>query len=224
MLLSALKKIGLTQQEAIIYIYLCKYGDVTGYEVAKHTGISRSNAYAALSSLLEKGYAHLIEGATTKYVAVSKTDLIKNAEREFNSNIQVIEKELEFNISNQEPYINITGELHVLDKMKNIIDASEKRIYLSCGSLILNHLAQDLNIAIERNLKVVILSPLRLSDNDTYTHYFTKETEGLKLIADTQEVIAGNLNQCLYSKNKTLLSLIRESFINEISVIESNSK
>ncbi len=223
MLLSALKKIGFTQQEAIIYIYLCKHGDVTGYEVAKHTGISRSNAYAALSSLLEKGYAHLIEGTTSKYVAVSKIDLIKNAEREFNSNIQVIEKELEFNTINQEPYITITGESHVLDKTKNIIEASEKRIYLSCSASILDHLAKELTAAIERNLKIVVLSSKKLIDNNDYTHYLTKEAEGFKLIADTSEVIAGNINQCLYSKNKTLLTLIRESFINEISVMEANN-
>lgn len=32
---------GLTRQEASIYLCLFKYGELTGYEVAKQTGISR---------------------------------------------------------------------------------------------------------------------------------------------------------------------------------------
>ena len=43
---------GLTRQEATIYTALLTHGDMTGYEVSKETGISRSNAYAALSNLV----------------------------------------------------------------------------------------------------------------------------------------------------------------------------
>ena len=40
-----LMEFGLTRQEASIYQCLLTEGKVTGYEVAKQTGISRSNAY-----------------------------------------------------------------------------------------------------------------------------------------------------------------------------------
>ena len=39
---------GLTRQEAIVYHRLLTDGKQTGYEIAKATGISRSNAYSAL--------------------------------------------------------------------------------------------------------------------------------------------------------------------------------
>lgn len=221
MLLNALKKIGFTQQEAIIYIYLCKNGELTGYEAAKHSGISRSNAYAALSSLVDKGYAHVIEGTSSKYTAVPKEELIKNAERDFHKDIDIIKEELEFNIVNQEPYITITGENHILNKLKNIIDASEKRIYISCDADLLQLLKLELKNAIAKSLKVVILSPDNLKEETNYIHYPTQPSESFKLIADTKEVIAGNFKQCLYSKNKTLLTLMKESFVHEIAVIES---
>jgi len=221
MLLSALKKIGFTQQEAIIYIYLCKNGELTGYEAAKLSGISRSNAYAALSSLVDKGYAHIIEGTSSKYIAVPKEELIKNAERDFQENIKVIKEELEFNVVNQEPYITITGENHILDKLKNIIDASEKRIYISCDAPLLHLLEGELVNAINRHLKVVILSPERMKVHCDYIYYITDPSESFKLIVDTKEVIAGNLKQCLYSRNTTLLTLMKESFIHEIAVIEA---
>ncbi|PKM51794.1 MAG: TrmB family transcriptional regulator [Firmicutes bacterium HGW-Firmicutes-7] len=220
LLLTALKKIGFTQQEAIIYIHLCKNGEITGYEAAKLSGISRSNAYAALSSLVDKGYAYVIEGTSSKYIAVPKEELIKNAERDFQDNINIIRENLAFTSANQEPYVTITGENHIVSKLKNIIEASEKRIYISCDNEILNQLADELNITIANKLKVVILAPSDLTDASEHIYYATAPPESLKLIADTTEVMAGNFKQCLYSKNSTLLSLIRESFIHEIAVID----
>ena len=44
---------GLSRQEAAIYLCLLKNEELTGYEVAKLTGISRSNVYNGLASLVE---------------------------------------------------------------------------------------------------------------------------------------------------------------------------
>lgn len=221
MLLNALKKIGFTQQEAIVYIYLCKNGELTGYEAAKLSGISRSNAYAALSSLVDKGYANIIEGSSSKYIAIPKNELIKNAERDFKETINIIEEQLEFNTSRQEPYITITGENHILSKLKNIIEASKMRIYISCSNNVLQLISEELAQSIKKGLKVVILSPKDLDIQGEHIYYPTDVTDSFKLIADTSQVIAGTLKQCLYSKNTTLLSVIKESFINEIAVINT---
>jgi sugar-specific transcriptional regulator TrmB len=51
-LLGCLAKTGLTGQEAALYLALCREGELTGYEGAKVAGVSRSNAYLALSSLV----------------------------------------------------------------------------------------------------------------------------------------------------------------------------
>lgn len=50
-----LNDFGLTRQEGTIYCALLNHGEMTGYEVAKDTGISRSNVYAGLIALVEKG-------------------------------------------------------------------------------------------------------------------------------------------------------------------------
>lgn len=221
MLLNSLKKIGFTQQEAIIYSYLCKNGELTGYEAAKLSGISRSNAYAALSSLVDKGYAYIIEGSSSKYIAVPKAELIRNAERDFENNIRIIQEHLEFNTTHLEPYITITGENHILSKLKNVIDTSEKRIYISCQKDVLVLLKTELEAAVARGLKVVILAPEDLNNPTHHTFYATQERDSFKLISDTSQVIAGTFKQCLFSKNLTLITLIRESFIHEIAVIET---
>ena len=66
-----LMKFDLTRQEAALYESLLENGKLTGYEAAKLTGISRSNVYASLASLCEKGAAYLEENESgKKYLAV----------------------------------------------------------------------------------------------------------------------------------------------------------
>ena len=72
----ALAQMGFSPIEATIFITLCQNGALTGYEVAKLTNLSRSNVYAALYALQEKGKCYLAEGESTKYVALSKEELL----------------------------------------------------------------------------------------------------------------------------------------------------
>ena len=51
-LIDGLMQFGLTRQEASIYICLASNRELSGYEVSKITGISRSNVYSALASLV----------------------------------------------------------------------------------------------------------------------------------------------------------------------------
>lgn len=52
---------GMSRQEATVYLRLIEAGKQTGYEIARDTGISRSNVYASLAALVEKGAAYLVE-------------------------------------------------------------------------------------------------------------------------------------------------------------------
>ena len=60
-LIEGLTNFNLTKQEATLYVLLLKSGQMTGYEAAKQTGISRSNTYTALAGLVDKGAAYVHE-------------------------------------------------------------------------------------------------------------------------------------------------------------------
>jgi len=221
-ILEALKNLGFTQQEATIYIKLTTSNSMTGYEAAKASGISRSNAYASLSNLVDKGYAYTIEGNPVHYVAVSKEDLIANAKRDFSKTIDTITDKLITVPVTNEPYITVSGEQAILDKLKNIIIQAEHRIYVSVGSDILKTIEEELIIACEKGLKVVVLSSEDISCGE-HIYYPTDRNASIKLIADTKEILAGTLVQSLYSKNETLVKIIRESIIDEITLITERS-
>ena len=61
---------GMSRQEATVYLRLIEAGKQTGYEIARDTGISRSNVYASLAALVEKGAAYLVEEDAKRYIPV----------------------------------------------------------------------------------------------------------------------------------------------------------
>lgn len=226
-LVQAFNNIGFTKHEANIYITLAKHGELTGYEVAKLSGISRSNVYASLSTLVEKGAANIVELSNTKYVATSKQELFVNIKNKYEENIKYISDNLVINALNHDPYVTILNYKNILNKLKYLITTAEKRIYISADTDTLLEVIDELKDVINRGLKLVIITEKQLDIDCIY--YITDAKENFKLIADTRQVISGNLYpkeeaHSLYSKNKTLVNIIKESLVNEIELIKNKTK
>ncbi|OBQ46446.1 TrmB family transcriptional regulator [Halodesulfovibrio spirochaetisodalis] len=223
-LIQALKKFGFTQQESLMYVTLCKMGAMTGYEAAKVSGISRSNAYAALSSLVEKGGAIVSSEDSSKYTAIPREELILNLRRSCESTLEFLEENLPEQEEEEAPYLTISGYGNTLDKMRNMILLAKGWVYLSVSSSTVKLLTSDLENCIERGLKVVILSDEDPHLSGAVFMHNEAPAENVRIIADTSEVIVGTLEvnkgQCLYSKNKHLVSLMREALLNEIELIK----
>ncbi len=212
----------MTQQEATLYILLCQSESMTGYEAAKTSGISRSNAYASLSNLVDKGFAYTIDGNPVHYVPISKKDLLANAKRNFASVIHSIEDELTMEPKITHPYLTLTGDTPILDCLKNMITQTQSHIYLSVDYSILLQIKEELSLACKRQLKVVLLSTQDLDCGEHIFYPSTRQTS-IKVIADTQEILAGTLQHSLYSKNETIVRIIRESIIDEITLINERT-
>lgn len=220
-----LTRFGLTKQEATVYRILLSEGALTGYETAKRTGISRSNIYTAFAGLVEKGAANLIEGKATHYVPVPPEEFCGNKIRE----LQEYKRQLldSIPVPNRETdgYITVTGERHILNKMKNMLLEARARVYLSVSLEIADKVLSELTDAVARGLKVVVISdpPFRLEGAIVY--HTEKKQKQIRLIADSASVLTGDIDNgesstCLYSKKKNLVDLFKESLKNEIQLIE----
>ena len=91
-LIEKLLLFGLGRQEAAIYLCLLKQEELTGYEAAKLTGISRSNVYNGLASLVEHGAAYILEGTSTRYTAVGLSEFCENRLRYLQRTKEELEK------------------------------------------------------------------------------------------------------------------------------------
>ena len=225
-LIEGLTHFNLTKQEATLYVLLLKEGYLTGYEAAKQTGISRSNTYTALAGLVDKGAAYVLEeGKVTRYTPVPP--------EEFCSNKIDRLKEIKDKVLNQLPdlkndaegYITIKGELEIINKLRNTVRQAEARIYVSANRRVMELLRKELMDALARGLKVVIISDEKFTLPEAICYGTDKQTEQIRLIADSQTVVTGDLEDeenstCLYSCKRNLVDLFKEALQNEIKLIQ----
>ncbi|MBQ3113214.1 MAG: TrmB family transcriptional regulator [Phascolarctobacterium sp.] len=225
-LIEGLTHFNLTKQEATLYVLLLKEGYLTGYEAAKQTGISRSNTYTALAGLVEKGAAYVLEeGKVTRYTPVAPEEFCTNKIDRLKEIKQKVLSQLPVLKSDAEGYITIKGELEIINKLKNTVRQAEARIYVSANKRVMELLKSELVDALDRGLKVVIISDKQFTLPQAICYGTEKQNEQIRLIADSQTVVTGDLEDeenstCLYSCKRNLVDLFKDALKNEIKLIE----
>ena len=148
---------GLTRQEAILYIALLSNQSMTGYELSKLTGISKSNTYGSLTGLVSKGAAYIASEEATRYLAVpveefcnNRINLLQEAKKDLSC--------ISYHNSNTEGYITITGRQNILNKIRTMLEGTTQRIYLSLNTELLLHFLPQLVGLLEKRIKVVIIT------------------------------------------------------------------
>lgn len=225
-LIEGLTHFNLTKQEATLYVLLLKEGYLTGYEAAKQTGISRSNTYTALAGLVEKGAAYVLEeGKVTRYTPVPPEEFCTNKIDRLQEIKKKVLNQLPVLKSDAEGYITIKGELEIINKLKNTVRQAEARIYVSANKRVMELLKSELVDALKRGLKVVIISDEQFTLPQAICYGTEKQNEQIRLIADSQTVVTGDLEDdenstCLYSCKRNLVDLFKDALKNEIKLIE----
>ena len=225
LLISCLVSLGLTANEAALYRTLSSQGDMTGYECAKVTGISRSNAYIALAGLCQKGAAFVVDGPAQRYSPAPAGEFCANKRREFEAAAGYVAEHMPSPAAAPGAYITVKGEAAILDKMKNMIAACDERVYISAGTVILEKVAAELREAIARGRKVVALAERDFQLAGVIRYDMTRKEGQVRLIVDSQFVLTGELAggrpcSCLFSASDTLVSLFKDAMRNEIRLIE----
>ena len=217
---------GLTRQEATIYICLYQNGAMNGYEAAKSTGISRSNVYSALAGLVEKGAAHRMDGASSKYLAVETEEFCENQMRRLMEAKQFLQVNLKKNKEEEEGYITIEGQRHIKDKIQAMLARVEKRLYVSLSSVNLQEYLPYLEKLADEGKKVVLLTDEFVKCTEKIRVYVSgPKEEQIHLIVDSAYVLTGDYcgletDTCLYSGQKNFVNVLKEALRNEIRLSE----
>lgn len=223
-----LKKFGLTGQEAAIYEALLKYGEMTGYEMAKETGISRSYVYGALASLVDKGAAYLIEGDVARYVPVEMSKFCENTLHDLNEQARFLIAHAPKRVESYEGYITIQGTAHIHNKLHEMLDKCDKRVYFMAEEKTIREYETQLIKLISEGKKVVLLtSGYELEGAVIYDTPI--DSYQLRVITDSSYVLTGtygdlNNDTCLYSGQPNLVAVMKEALGNRISLIEMEEK
>ena len=228
-LIEKLAAFGLTRQEASIYLCLTANRELSGYEVSKLTGFSRSNVYNALASLVEKGAAYLLEGPTNKYTAVVPAEFCKNKIQHLQKLGEEIVREIPKTDEACEGYITISGHKHICDRIHTILDNVKYRVYLSMPVKYLEVFREDLQRLLENGKKVVLLLQEEVAFPGAILYIREKEEDQVRLIADSAYVLTGDMtgsaaDTCLYCGPPNFVKVFKDSMKNEIRLIELGQK
>lgn len=219
-----LMRFGLTNQEARVYRTLCAEGKMTGYEAAKATGISRSNVYTALAGLVEKGAACLSEENVTRYSAVPAEEFCDGRIESLRRGRDELMRALPARVGDTEGYLTVVGEENITGRMRAMLRGAEMRVYASMSARITELLRPELEAALKRGLKVVLITEPCFRMEGAVVWRSEKKQRQIRLIVDSSCVLTGDLDDgefstCLYSRKKNLTDLFKEDLKNEITLI-----
>lgn len=238
LIIEKLMRFGLSRQEAGIYLCLYTNGAMTGYEAAKQTGVSRSNVYTAINGLVEKGAAAVLEGTANKYIALSPEEFTSNYMKYLERLKTDIVKNMPKPVKTKEGYITIEGHRNILDKIQNMLESAEMRVYFSATQDVLLQFAKDFEELIQSGKKLVLLTDAEeelaekikdyensAANRDVKLYTSEKKSAQFRLIIDSEYVLTGQLDglktdTALYSAQPNFVEVFKEALSNEIKLIE----
>lgn len=216
---------GLTRLESQLYLLLSSEGVMTGYEAAKLTGISRSNTYMGLAGLTEKGGAVCIDGDVRRYAAVPPDEYCSNKRRHHEEVLRTILDLMPSIRPVTEPFMTIKGRTHILDKMLNLIREAQLRIYLALAADEVQLVLPELERLRDSGRKVVLITAPPMKIPGITIYHAAKKPGQIRMIVDSSVVLTGEINgtegSCLFSRHEALVTLFKESMINEIQLIST---
>ena len=228
----ALKSLGLTGHEAQVYISIAQKGQQTGYEISNATGIARSNIYAALSSLLDKGIVYKVTKDPARYLAIPPEELKDKVLHSIEQAADLVIENLPTQKEVQDLVISLEGEELILDKIVYLLQHAKATIYIDGASTDLKFFAPYLIQARNQGIKVVIISlgicpveGMLVYENHSPATWIVSPGRPIRLIVDsslilTGELGRGNLSRGIFSSNVSLVMTTKHSFTQEIILAE----
>ena len=167
-----------------------------------------------------------------KLVVKLKSEYLKSAEYLESELLKIHVK------SDSDQFINLKGIEPIFDKVKAILNSSEKEIYINTNvSLDIFH--DEIEKAIERGVRIVLFSFEKhdiknskievYSKTDTHFTLLGKINKRLMLVSDMKEVIIGSSDENenftgTYTKNSLLVNITAEHIHNDVYLYKLENK
>ena len=209
-IIGTLQTLGLSLYEAKAFVSLVAIGVGSAEVVADIAGIPRTSAYKVLESLESKGFVFSTPGRPRIY----KPEDLKALRERIMSRIRELFEKLEFVedflAERGEPHLvyTIYGREKVMKKIAEMIDSAEEELIISTPRMydIRKNLARNIEMAIKRNVKVIIVTLPNQRVPKGVEIYRKSGLIATDIVADNKKALlaAPELNACGYTDNPAL--------------------
>lgn len=123
-------KFGFSTYEAKAYIGLVRKNPVTGYELAKNSGVPTAKIYETIEKLKERNLVITLAGDPLKYLPVSPEKLFHGLRNEYDASLEKLTESFQELFCNQygEYIFNINGYQAVIQKANELIRESRREL------------------------------------------------------------------------------------------------
>ncbi len=240
-IIQQLQNLNFTQYESKAYLALLQQGNVTGYELAKNSGIPASKIYQVLNKLIAKEVVLALDSGPVRYAPIPPEDVLNRFRGEFLNTIDLLSESLkEIYTSHQQAdnYIwNISGREAILNKIREIIDQAKLKLFMSVWDEEVEEIKDALLQANERGVEtsIVHFGTALLGIGTEYRHgreHRIRQQRGARRIAlevDEERVILGHFledgsSNAVWTTNKGMVLLAKDYIIHDIYTIRMAEK
>lgn len=240
-IISLLQNIGFTQYESQVYLALLQQPNVSGYELAKQSGVPASKIYPILNRLVSKEVIQVIDSDPRKYVPQPPDEIISRLKSDYLSTVNQLSVKLK-NIYLQEDNAsnhiwNLSGRSLIIQRILDFINEAKEQIYLSVWDEEVDEISEDLIEAQKREvrLSIVHFGQNHLGVGREYAHgsehriRIERGGRRIALIVDEKKVILGHFQEdgssnAAWTTNKGLVLLAKDYIIHDIYSIRVMQK
>ena len=240
-ILQSLQNINFTQYESKAYLSLLQQAQVSGYELAKNSGIPASKIYQVLKKLLTKEVVVALDSNPVKYAPIPPDQILSRFRNDYLQNIDSLKTNLdEIYTKHQhtDNYIwNITGRDSILNRVNEFINQARFSIHLSVWDEEVEEIKDTLAKAAKSNVRldIVHFGNIHLGFGHEYRHgrvHQIRQERGARRISlevDEERVILGHFpedgnSNAVWTTNNGLVLLAKDYIIHDIYTIRIAEK
>jgi len=153
-LVQHLKVLGFTEMESKMLIVLTEQGSMSGYEVAKRLGVSRSNVYAALQKLVDNGFVLCSKGEPTHYTVLRVEELTRMIGDQLQNSIRHVEQLMPKQSNDVTEFFSLDSEKKVIERVRQELGRAQQEIIVDVWAEEATLFREDLEQAEKRGVKV----------------------------------------------------------------------
>ncbi len=160
-LVALLGDLGFTENEAKAYLALLKEQPLTGYAVARASGVPRSKVYGVLEGMVESGVVLVSHGEPARYAPLPPEDLVGTRRQETEATLSAAEEGLKGYAEEAEGpglIFDLAGRADVMRRLREVIGRAKERILLQIWKDDAPELGEALAAAAERGVEIVVVA------------------------------------------------------------------
>jgi predicted transcriptional regulator len=199
-----LEALGFGEYEARAYLALLQRGALTGYQLAKASGVPRPNIYPVLDRLEERGAVSrmTVEGGV-RYVALPAEEMLSRLGRDARERLEnAREAIMALEASPETPQVwNITGYEVMLGRAREMIENARERLLIGIWAEESRRLADAIATAESRGVAITILCIQGCTDEcggcrgDIFRYPLSSDADKRWLVVsvDERELLVGQM-------------------------------